>query len=90
MGLPVPEAVAGQARSEAGLEALEEKKLGDAWRGVAWRGELGFLVEAFAEAAAAIGGEKGNGAEQRMGAAGAGWFVNADWAPPFGLVSWRP
>jgi len=70
MGLPVPEAVAGQARSEAGLEALEEKKLGDAWRG-----ELGFLVEAFAEAAAAIGGEKGNGAEQRTGGGGRGWFV---------------
>jgi len=46
------------------------EKLGDAWRG-----ELGFLVEAFAEAAAAIGGEKGNGAEQRTGGGGRGWFV---------------
>jgi len=51
------------------------------------RGVAGFLVEAFAEAAAAIGGEKGNGAERRMGAAGAGWFVNASGLGPAVWIS---
>jgi len=59
-------------------------------RGVA--SSVFFAVEAFAEAAAAIGGEKGNGAERSSGTgAGSGLLMRTDWAPPpSGLVGWRP
>lgn len=72
----------GGGSEVAELEA-EEKKIGDTWRG-----ELGFLAKAFAEAAAAIGGEKG----KRSGAADAGrgrggLLMQTEWAPPSGLVS---